>query len=131
MSYPCPACGTMADLAAGCPGCGRRPDPDAAEVIQLDETIRHLDFEVERARHGYAEAVGRLTAAQRRRSDLVGRIQARMAAERAAVEAPTAAERAAAEPPKPEPQPVRPETSGRTVQNLLFVLGGLLLASAA
>jgi hypothetical protein len=124
MSYPCPACGTMADLAAGCPDCGRRPDPEAAEVIQLDETIRRLDFEVERARLGYAEAVGRLTAAQRRRGELVARIQARTAAEKATVEWAAAA-------PKPEPQPARPETSGRTVQNLLFILGGLLLASAA
>jgi hypothetical protein len=119
MSYPCPACGTMADLAAGCPGCGRRPDPEAAEVIQLDETIRRLDLEVERARLGYAEAVGRRTAAQRRRGELVARIQARLTAERAPRK------------PAPAPQPARPETSGRTVQSLLFILGGLLLASAA
>jgi hypothetical protein len=123
MSYPCPACGTMANLAAGCPGCGRRPDPEAAEVIQLDETIRRLDFEVERSRLGYAEAVGRLTAAQRRRGELVARIQARVTGEKA-IGQPAAA-------PQPEPRPARPETSGRTVQNLLFILGGLLLASAA
>jgi hypothetical protein len=118
MSYPCPACGTMANLAAGCPGCGRRPDPEAAEVIQLDEMIRRLDSEVERARLGYAEAVGRLSAAQRRRGELVARIQARMAA-------------IPKRDPEPPQQPARPETSGRAVQNLLFILGGLLLASAA
>jgi hypothetical protein len=123
MSYPCPACGTIANLATGCPGCGRRPDPEAAEVIQLDETIRLLDVEVERARLGYAEAVGRLNAAQRRRGELVARIQARRAAETPKDETPK-------ETPAQD-RPARPETSGRTVQNLLFILGGLLLASAA
>ncbi len=126
MSYPCPACGSMANLAAGCPGCGRRPDPEAAEVIQLDETIRRLEFDLERARRGYAEAVGRLSAAQRRRGELVARIRARAAV------APKPDPEPGPEPePEPEPRPARPETSGRTVQNLLFILGGLLLASAA
>jgi len=117
--YPCPACGTPADLSRGCPGCHRPPDPDAARVVELDRTITGLAERVERARVAYREAVDRLNATVAERNVLAARVAAQ-------------ARRVPPGPPlETEVRPARPESSGRTVQNLLFVLGGLLLGSAA
>ncbi|WP_446216714.1 SCO7613 C-terminal domain-containing membrane protein [Micromonospora sp. IBHARD004] len=124
--YPCPGCGAPADLAAGCPGCGRPPYPPAAEVVRLDREIAALTPEVDRARVAYQDLLARLGAARQRRTELAARIRLEI--------------------PPPQPRPVRPvpvppspagagpgrpETSTRTVQGLLFVLGGLLLGTAA
>jgi hypothetical protein len=142
-AYPCPACHAPATLATGCSGCGRGPDPEAAEVIRLGGTIEQLTTEVERARQEYAGAAERLRAAQWQRNELAARVAARTAAEQASAAARVAARTSAGPalsgviPAGPAPDgivpvpPARPETSGRTAQNVLFVLGGLLLASAA
>jgi hypothetical protein len=145
-AYPCPACHTPANLATGCPGCARGPDAGAAEVIRLGTTIQRLSAEVERARQGYAEAVEQLQTTQRQRNDLAAWVRARTEAEQAserkgaplpgnvpqgAVPFTAPASTTPAEAPTPASTASAPETSGRTVQNLLFVLGGLLLASAA
>ena len=118
-SYPCPACGASANLVTGCSGCGLRPYPPAAEVVRLDRQIGVLDREVEQARQTYQGLLTRLDETRRRRADLAAGIRARFPA-----------------PAQPRPVPVapapgRPETSTRTVQGLLFVLGGLLLGTAA
>jgi hypothetical protein len=59
--YPCPHCRSPADLATGCPGCGR----DAAEVVRLDAKIAYVNmFDVARySPFGYAGAVCAVTAA--------------------------------------------------------------------
>ncbi|SCG58063.1 SCO7613 C-terminal domain-containing membrane protein [Micromonospora inositola] len=124
--YPCPGCGAPADLASGCPGCGRPPYPPAAEVVRLDREIAALAPEVERARVTYQDLTARLGAARQRRTQLAARIR---------LEIPSPQPRPV--PPVPAPPspavagPGRPETSTRTVQGLLFVLGGLLLGTAA
>ncbi|MFE9688225.1 SCO7613 C-terminal domain-containing membrane protein [Micromonospora sp. NPDC005806] len=127
--YPCPGCGTPADLAAGCPGCGRPPYPPAAEVIRLDREIATLAPQVEQARVAYQGLTARLDAAVRRRAEMVARI-------RWEIPPPRPAGSVSPAPPVPAlPAPaVRPggaETSARAVQGLLFVLGGLLLGTAA
>ncbi|GAA1807104.1 hypothetical protein HC028_20495 [Planosporangium flavigriseum] len=127
-TYPCPACNSPANLATGCPGCGRGPDPEAAEVMRLGGAIERLAGEVERARQGYAEAVERLRDAQLRRNELAARVRASVTVQQTPAPVP------AAPMPAPEPAPTpsaRPEASTRTTQNVLFILGGLLLASAA
>ncbi|MFI2709652.1 SCO7613 C-terminal domain-containing membrane protein [Micromonospora sp. NPDC018662] len=129
--YPCPGCGAPADLVAGCRGCGRPPYPPAAEVVRLDREIAALTPRVDAARLAYQELAGRLSTARQRRAALAARIR---------LEIPAPRPVAAAVPP----QPVRPappvgvparaggaETSTRAVQGLLFVLGGLLLGTAA
>lgn len=106
-TYPCPACGATANLASDCPGCGRAPDPVAAEVIRLDGMIREMTL---------------------RRMALAARVRDALRAEAAAVPPP------AGPPPAeqlPEPEPAGPETSLSAVQSLLFALGGLLLAVGA
>ncbi|MEV0566078.1 hypothetical protein [Dactylosporangium sp. NPDC050588] len=160
-TYPCPFCGGQADLDAGCSGCGRPPFPDAAEVVRLGARAGELLVEVEaaraeldEARSRYQAAVQRLNAVRAQRNMLAARVsQAVEMARRALSEAAAASVRPAPAPPQP---PVRPvlvpgpggptvhgpvavppaaapaaEASPRTVQNLLFILGGLLLGSAA
>ncbi|MFG3699931.1 SCO7613 C-terminal domain-containing membrane protein [Micromonospora sp. NPDC047620] len=141
--YPCPACGAPASLGSGCSGCGRPPYPAAAEVIRLDREIVALGGEVERARAAYQGLVDRLAASRRRRAELAAAIRAEFPGPAAR---PAPAVVPAFAPARPTPAwpaggPVAPvpapaavggaETSTRTVQSLLFVLGGLLLGTAA
>ncbi|RQX08472.1 hypothetical protein DLJ59_01720, partial [Micromonospora inaquosa] len=132
--YPCPACGAPADLSAGCSGCRRAPDPTAAEVVRLSRQVAELEPEVERARRAYTELAGRLTAVSRRRAELAAVVRAGLAA-------PVVARPVSLVGPPPfigpgsgvaaGSRPGAAETSTRTVQGLLFVLGGLLLGTAA
>ncbi|MFE9189426.1 SCO7613 C-terminal domain-containing membrane protein [Micromonospora sp. NPDC007208] len=132
--YPCPACGAPADLSAGCSGCRRAPDPIAAEVVRLSREAAELEPQVERARRAYTELAGRLSAVSRRRAELAAVV-------RAGLVAPVVARPASLVGPAPsigpgpgvaaDPRPGAAETSTRTVQGLLFVLGGLLLGTAA
>jgi hypothetical protein len=124
-TYPCPACGLTADLARGCAGCGRPPDPDAAEVIRLDGVIAQLAAREQRWREAHAEVVAELAQAQARRHALAARVTAA-----AQAPPPRAAPPTPAAPAGPVRQPA-PETSTRAVQTLLFVLGGLLLGTGA
>lgn len=162
-TYPCPACGAVADEVGECPGCGRPPDPDAAEVVRLNATITRLRTEVENARHALELARAQLEAVELRRNAIATRVRTRLYGERAAaaakrprlrppvappVGAPPVATPVGAPPPVAPPvggpplvapsagePPVAsvsaPETSQRTIQIVLFVLGGLLLGSAA
>ncbi|MFV2021232.1 SCO7613 C-terminal domain-containing membrane protein [Micromonospora sp. LOL_023] len=133
--YPCPACRAPASLATGCPGCARAPDPLAAEVIRLDGEIAGLAARAEQARMAWVTFDGQLRAAQTRRHQLVVQLQAAVRANTAAAPRPVVPAFSPTPGPRPTPgpaaQPVRAEASTRTVQNLLFVLGGLLLGTAA
>ncbi|MFI6270388.1 SCO7613 C-terminal domain-containing membrane protein [Micromonospora zamorensis] len=126
--YPCPACGAPADLTVGCTGCSRAPDPTAAEVVRLSREIAQLEPQVERARHAYTELAGRLSALSRRRAELAAVVRAGLAASAGARPAPLVGPVPAL---VPVAAPGAAETSTRTVQGLLFVLGGLLLGTAA
>ncbi|MFJ6165551.1 SCO7613 C-terminal domain-containing membrane protein [Micromonospora orduensis] len=125
--YPCPACGAPADLSAGCAGCRRPPDPVAAEVVRLSREVAQLEPRVEQARLTYTELAGRLAATSRRRAELAAVVRAGVAASVVgqvprSAPAPTVGTVAA---------PGAAEASTRTIQGLLFVLGGLLLGTAA
>ncbi|MGC4809898.1 SCO7613 C-terminal domain-containing membrane protein [Micromonospora sp. DT228] len=132
--YPCPACGAPAGLSTGCTGCRRAPDPIAAEVFRLGREVAQLEPEVERARLAYTELAGRLSATSRRRAELAAVVRAGLAVPVAAAARPTPVVG-----PLPVDRPGAPvgaapgaaEASTRTVQGLLFVLGGLLLGTAA
>ncbi len=144
-AYPCPACGAAANLATGCPNCRRGPDPVAAEVIRLDGEIAGLVGRVEQARQTHVALATTLRERQQRRSELASRlhIAAYVGPRTAAGPSASAGAGQPAQPPidptrvgaRPVPTagtaPVRPEASTRTVQNLLFILGGLLLGTAA
>lgn len=131
--YPCPACGAPADLRTGCAGCRRAPDPIAAEVVRLSREVAQLEPEVDRARRVYVELAGRLSATSRRRAELATVVRAGLAAP--VVARPVTLVGSASPPIGPvttaESAPGAAETSTRTVQGLLFVLGGLLLGTAA
>ncbi|MEV4343200.1 hypothetical protein AB0J83_01790 [Actinoplanes sp. NPDC049596] len=106
MSYPCAYCGNTASETAGCPGCGRGPDPDAIEVMRADAEITELIRRLGAARNVVAEIEAALGLAWNRRNAAAARVRARV---------PAAA----------------PASPNRTVQNVLFLLGGLLLGVAA
>jgi hypothetical protein len=117
-------------------------DPDVAELVRLDARIGELAGRLEQARVAYARTLAELNDAQRRRGELSARL---WAAERAATlgggPAPGAtaagplpsapAPGATAAGPLPSAPAPAPEASVRAVQNALFVLGGLLLGTAA
>ncbi|MFU8872056.1 SCO7613 C-terminal domain-containing membrane protein [Micromonospora sp. SL4-19] len=132
--YPCPGCGAPADLASGCPGCGRPPYPPAAEVIRLDREIVTLSPQVEHALAAYRELAARLGAARQRRAELATRIRLDFPLPRPG-SMPPPGPVGSVPPARPVPAAAVPpggaETSTRTVQGLLFVLGGLLLGTAA
>ncbi|MGC4849626.1 SCO7613 C-terminal domain-containing membrane protein [Micromonospora sp. DT15] len=132
--YPCPACGAPADLSAGCSGCRRAPDPIAAEVVRLSREVAELEPQVERARRTYTELAGRLSTVSGRRAELAAVVRAGLAAPVVARPVPAAGPAPFIGPGPGVATGSRPgaaETSTRTVQGLLFVLGGLLLGTAA
>ncbi|HEV7708873.1 MAG TPA: hypothetical protein VGP16_11815 [Asanoa sp.] len=129
MTYPCPSCKAPASLETGCPGCGRAPDPDADEVVRLNAEIAELTISVEQARQVYAESTAQLAAAHRRREDVAARVRATTFLGFGPAPSPTPV------PPAPAPAAFAAapagETTPRTAQNVLFVLGGLLVGAAA
>ncbi|MFI6067431.1 SCO7613 C-terminal domain-containing membrane protein [Micromonospora sp. NPDC051227] len=132
--YPCPACGAPADLSAGCSGCRRAPDPVAAEVVRLSREVAELEPQVERARRAYTELAGRLSTVSGRRAELAALVRAGLVASVVARPAPVVGPTPFIGPGPGVATDTRPgaaETSTRTVQGLLFVLGGLLLGTAA
>ncbi|MEV0713929.1 hypothetical protein, partial [Asanoa sp. NPDC050611] len=119
MTYPCPSCQAPATLATGCPNCGRGPDPDAAEVVRLNAELAELSGPLEEARRTYSDLSARYATVHRRREEAAARVRA------ATFLAPAPA------PAVPAPRLEQDETSRRTAQNVLFVLGGLLVGAAA
>lgn len=97
-------------------------------MVSLGRQIAQLEPEVNRARHTYTELAGRLSALSRRRAELAAVVRAGLAV-------PTVAPLVPAHGPAPvatvSAAPGAAETSTRTVQGVLFVLGGLLLGTAA
>ena len=121
-TYPCPVCGAPADLTAGCGGCGRAPDPGAAEVVRLNAELAALAPRMREALDAYNALAGEFYTTRRRRDELAVRVRRGVAHARAG--APPAVV-------PPMVPPARPETRPVTVQNLLFVFGGLLVGAAA
>ncbi|MFD1367902.1 SCO7613 C-terminal domain-containing membrane protein [Actinoplanes sichuanensis] len=123
-SYPCPRCGAAASLPDGCPACGAGPDPDAAEVIRLDAEIAELTRQLHDAR-------AQVTALDRKLHDtraVRNQTAARVVAGRGPAPAPVPVAVLA---PIASAPPVEPRLSTLTVQNVLFIIGGLLLVVAA
>ena len=124
MTYPCPFCGAPASAETGCPACGRAPDQDALEVVRTDAEIGELITQLASARRAVSELEARIGQAWQVRNAAAARVRAAVG-----LTAPKGSWFAA--------QAGAPgaggstETSTRTLQNLLFVLGGLLLGVAA
>jgi hypothetical protein len=125
-TYPCPVCGAPADLTAGCGGCGRAPDQQAAEVVRLNADLAALAPRMREALDAYNALATEFYGTRRRRDELATRVRQGAAPARGA--SPAAAP---ARPTPPAVAPAGPEARPVTVQNLLFVLGGLLVGAAA
>jgi len=100
-------------------------DPAAPELARLDAEIQVLTVHAEHAYRVWQVADGRLRAAHQRRSELLSYVAAAPPAPPVSPPLESPAETPAA------PVPTGPESSTRTVQNVLFILGGLLLGTAA
>jgi hypothetical protein len=121
----------------------------AAEVVRLNGELDRLSGQVERAWETYLGLFASWRDTRRRRDELAARVRAAAFAAGgnagtpatvptratvptpARVPVPATAPGSARPTAHPAAAPVRPEASTRTVQNLLFVLGGLLLGAAA
>ncbi|HEX6681589.1 MAG TPA: hypothetical protein VF062_02285 [Candidatus Limnocylindrales bacterium] len=121
-AYPCPVCHTLTTLEHPCPGCGRAPDPNAAAVITLDARIIDLRQRVAEARQRFDELSAELSGLLREREERAGAVRAQVAAEH-----PRSQETITTSPVAVD----RAEASPKTVQTLLFVLGGIILGIAA
>lgn len=96
-------------------------DPAALELARLDAEIRILAAQAEHARRTWEAADWRLNAARQHRAGLA--TDAALLSTAARPTPPVA--------PAAAPVQTGPESSTRTVQNVLFILGGLLLGTAA
>jgi hypothetical protein len=103
-----------------CPQCGRAPDPRAARLVTIDMERAAVAARIEAARRTFAELTRQWQALSAERDDLARRIYAAVAGERAAAQAAARA----------QVPPVERERQGAT-QNLLFVIGGILLGVGA
>ena len=145
-TYPCPACLAQADLVRGCSGCGRPPDPLAAEVVELNTTIAVLREREQRCQADLAAIRQELAKATARRDSLAAQVRVRRALGTPAQVPATAAvppgppatgyqqptvPPAAAVPQQPAAVAAGGEVSSYGVQTLLFVIGGLLLGTGA
>ncbi|HEX2418224.1 MAG TPA: hypothetical protein VHJ83_08915, partial [Micromonosporaceae bacterium] len=126
--YPCPRCGTEVDEPAGCPACGAPPDPVAAELARLRRQLADLDRRDVALRQEYAVLVRQRQQFRERIDELWGRVPRGVPVGPPPTGTPVAVISRVA-PPKPAPS--RPETSTRSVQTVLLVLGGILLGVAA
>jgi hypothetical protein len=134
-AYPCPACQAPADLARGCPTCGRGPDPDAAEVVRLDRVIAELVVRERWHREAHAAALAELTDTRRRREAAAARVRVARTVRPPAPTPPPSPPPSPSPAPEPVPVPVPvppgPEASTFSIQTLLFIIGGLLLGTGA
>lgn len=142
-AYPCPVCHTLTTLEHPCPGCGRAPDPNAAAVITLDARILDLRKELGDAKKRVEELNSQLIMLMQEREAYATSVRASVLKERSDPVPSPAVPPAVPSPAVPSPvapSPVvlpapatrtRAETSTKTVQTLLFVLGGIILGIAA
>ncbi len=160
-TYPCPACGGVADETTGCRSCGRPHDPDAAALAKLNQRLAGLDRDL---RHPTDENQSELLAERARlqaeadslRAALVRRLTLEASAKAPTrvkegplpiqetirrgpsltIAEPAAVDDGSTRPPRQRPpaEPTSqdvPETSPRSAQNTLLTLGGVLLGIAA
>ena len=126
---------------------GPTGNPDTAELDRLNYEVAVLEGRTERARQAWVEVDTALRATRQRRDEVAWRLAAGppppLASRSPAPSVPGApslpvGSPVAVGPSAPSPfagtgtgSRSGPETSTRTVQNVLFILGGLLLAAAS
>lgn len=133
--YPCPRCGASASDETGCTACGTPPDRTAIELDRLRHQLADLDRRDFALRQEYAA----LTDHRRHLQQQITELQARIARQAHPALTSPGPQPSPTGPAAPSPGPAatatgpaaRPETSTASVQTVLLVLGGMLLAVAA
>src|SRR6266540_460985 len=134
VAYQCLRCRSTATDSEGCPACGAPPDPLGVELGQLSTQLAELERRDLQLRTEYARLAERRRDLQRRIGYVWAQVSQRATPTVPAGAPPGAAPAEAPRRPSPRPVPgggVQPETSTRSVQTLLLILGGLLLGIAA
>jgi len=83
-TYPCPACGGVADETDGCRSCGRAHDPVAATLARLNQAVAGLDDESRRLADDQSDLRARRIRLQAQRLALTNAVAQRLADEAAA-----------------------------------------------
>jgi len=151
-TYPCPACGGVADSSDGCRSCGRPPDSVAAALARLNQAVAGIDAEAERIAVNRSQLMARRARLNAQRAALTNALARKLAQEtrvgrgrtsagsdtRTTGPVPTQRRPAAPGGPPAAPAetgdgdlPLGVETSTRSVRNTLLTLGGVLLGVGA
>ena len=80
-TYPCPACGGVADETDGCRSCGRAHDPVAATLARLNQVMAGLDDESRRLADDQSDLRARRNRLQAQRIALTNAVAQRLADE--------------------------------------------------
>jgi hypothetical protein len=122
--YPCPACGTPMTAIEPCPNCGRAPDPRAPRLVAVDRELAGVAVRLDAARRLFGELTQQWNQLSAERHDLARQMYSAVVGERIAMGPPGQR--------RPHPVAVTGEPKEpQTIQNLLFVIGGILLGVGA
>ncbi|MDT5026837.1 MAG: hypothetical protein QOE61_3263, partial [Micromonosporaceae bacterium] len=87
-TYPCPACGGVANDIDGCTSCGRAHDPVAASLARLNQAMAGLEDETRRLAEDQSELRARRQRLQAQRAALTKALAERIAEESGATPQP-------------------------------------------
>ena len=129
---PCPACGTPMNATEPCPHCGRPPHPYAARLIAVDAALAAIAPKLETTRKLFNDLTQRWNKLTAERHELARQLYApgRTRLADVPVAAPVGRSNERTEPVavRKEPKELR---EPQTIQNLLFIIGGILLGVGA
>jgi hypothetical protein len=139
-TYPCPACGGVADETDGCRSCGRPHDPLAATLAKLNRDLAGLEDQSQRLASSQSTLKARRARLYAHRINLSNAIAQRLADEAASTKTKTGAPKVPRQPGRGSEralsaagasEPSNRETTSRSLVNTLLALGGVLVGLAA
>jgi hypothetical protein len=81
-TYPCPACGGVADETHGCRSCGRGPDPLAARLARINRELASVAEQTRQISASQAEAAARQSELDAQRDALIRALGRKLATEK-------------------------------------------------
>ncbi len=127
---PCPACGTPMAATEACPNCGHAPDPRAARLVAVDRELAGTAARLETTRRQFDDLSRQWNRLSAERHELVGQMRAAATATRTR-QAPPVPFAPVASPPVRSKRTADEQREPQTIQNLLFIIGGILLGVGA
>jgi hypothetical protein len=115
-TYPCPACGGVANDVDGCTSCGRAHDPVAATLARLNQAMASLQDETRRLAEDQSDLRARRQRLQAQRAALTKALAQRIAEESGATPKPRRTQPPTARPvtpPRTTAKQIKTTTSGK------------------